>query len=223
MSAIEIDDTESSVASHRIADQLRMRILKSDLMPGSRLLQEQVAAELGASRVPVREAFRILESEGLVMLKTNSGAWVSKLDMHECQAVYRVREKVEPLVLAESMPNLTSSHHEQLEAIQAEIETDFDVDRFLSLDRRLHLLTYSGCTVDSLNVMVERFWNSTQHYRRAFMRLTFPNRLWVVTSEHRLLIDAIIRNDVEGAGGILSAHIRRTRVQLANHPELFET
>ena len=69
--------------------------------------------------------------------------------------------------------------------------------------------------------MVTRLWNSTQHYRRAFVGLSGPDRRWVVNAEHRLLLDAIARRDAVDAERCLSGHIRRTRVELAQHPEIF--
>ncbi len=66
-----------------------------------------------------------------------------------------------------------------------------------------------------------RLWNSTQHYRRAFMQLTGPSRRWVVNAEHRLLLDAIERRDEVDAGRFLAGHIRRTRIELRRHPEVF--
>lgn len=213
----------ASVVSQRIADVLRDDILTGQLSPGQRIRQESIAKKVGASRLPVREALRILESEGLVELKANSGAWVSKLDMQECDFVYRVRERIEPLALEESIPRLNAEHHRRLNEIQAEIESNDDVDRFLVLDRELHLLTYSGCEIPQLNSMVDRYWNTTQHYRRAFARLAGADRKWVIIAEHRLLIDAITRYDSVEADRCLVGHIRRTRVELSKHPELFET
>ena len=213
----------SSVMSHRVADHLRALILSGELTPGSRLRQEEVAVSLGYSRVPVREALRILESEGLVVLKSNSGAWVAKPDRHELEALYQIRERAEPLILAESMKNLSRDAIEQMAALQDRIEQSTDPDLILSLNREFHLLSYSGCKLDTLNVMIERFWNTTQHYRRAFFRSISPARVWVVNTEHRLLLDALLNKDVEYAGLILTAHLRRTRVHLTMHSELLES
>ncbi|UBU15936.1 FCD domain-containing protein [Nonomuraea gerenzanensis] len=91
-----------------------------------------------------------------------------KLGMHEVEVMYRMRERLEPLALAESIPHLTGDDH-----------------------------------------------------RRAFMRLTGPARRWVVNAEHRLLLDAIERRDVVDAERCLRGHIRRTRVELCRHPEVF--
>ncbi|MFJ5260047.1 GntR family transcriptional regulator [Streptomyces sp. NPDC088387] len=214
-------DGSSSVASQRVADTLRKQILLGDLRPGARIMQEDVAEAFGSSRLPVREALRILESEGLVVLKANSGAWVSKMDLAECQATYKLRERVEPLALSESIPNLTSDDFHRLDEIQREIESNSDVDRFLSLDRELHLITYSGCSIEQLLSMVRRFWNTTQHYRRAYAHLIDPTGRELINFEHRLIIEAIKRGDPVDAERFLAGHIRRTRLALSRHPELF--
>lgn len=212
----------AGVASHRVADHLREEILNGRLLPGVRIRQEDVAERLGSSRLPVREAFRILESEGLVGLKANSGAWVSMMDMQECDFTYRVRERIEPMALAESIPNLSADTHERLRTLQKEIEATEDVDRFLVLDRELHLLTYSACPIPQLVDMVRKYWNTTQHYRRAYARLTGADRKWVIDYEHRLLVDSIVRHDVVDAERCLEGHIRRTRIALSHHPEVFD-
>ncbi len=198
-------------------------ILDDRLLPGERIPQEAIAEELGTSRLPVREALRILESEGLTVLKANSGARVSRMDLAECEAVYKIRERIEPLALSESIPNLTDADIAELRRIQAEMEGSLDdLARYLALDRELHLLTYSGCRIPQLNAMVHRFWNTTQHYRRAFVRLVGPGQEWIGNAEHALLIEAIRNRDSTEAEHIITVHLRRTRVRLAEHPELFE-
>jgi DNA-binding GntR family transcriptional regulator len=205
------------VASHRVAAHLRAEIIGGKLSPGERIMQEELAARFGSSRLPVREALRILESEGLVTLRSNSGAWVAKIDRQECLDIYKIRECVEPLAVAESMPNLRTIDIQRLESIQAEIDLGTDVERFLNLDRELHLLTYSGCRIEPLNAMVERFWNTTQHYRRAYTTAIGRDRRWMINAEHRLLIEAIKQVDIDGAKTIVWSHIRRTRLELTSH------
>ena len=123
----------------------------------------------------------------------NKGARVPSLSMHEVDVVYRMREQLEPLAIAESMPNLTPTSS-ALAALQERIEepeeADADVADFLELDREFHLRSYTGCRIDQLTSTVTRLWNSTAHYRRAFVTLSGPGRLWVINAEHRLLLDA---------------------------------
>lgn len=213
----------NTVASQRIAARLRDDILAGTLQPGERIRQEEIAEQFGASRLPVREALRILHSQGLIQLKANSGAWVSALDLAECQAAYKIRERLEPLALAESIPHLDSDTLARIDELQDEIERTTDQDRFLALDREMHLLCYSGNPIAELTRMVERFWNTTQPYRRAFVKVSGPARMWVVNAEHRLLLDAIHRRDSDDAERYLVTHIRRTRISLAHHPEVFDS
>jgi DNA-binding GntR family transcriptional regulator len=217
----EVSGALAGPASQRVADYLREAILGGDIGPGQRVRQAMVAERFGASRLPVREALRMLEAEGLIENEANKGARVPLLDSREVDIIYQMRERLEPLALSQSIPHLTAGDMRSLEQIQDSIEINSDVRGFLQLDREFHLLTYSGCHFDQLTSMVTRLWNCTQHYRRAFVSRSGPGRMWVINSEHRLLLDAIQRHDTTDADRYLSGHIRRTRVELAKHPEVF--
>jgi DNA-binding GntR family transcriptional regulator len=211
-----------TAASLRVAGQLRTAILGGTIGPGERVRQEEVAQRSGASRLPVREALRMLAAEGLIENEPHKGARVPRLSMREVDVMYRMREQLEPLALAESLPELTADDLARLGDLQDRIEQGGDVGRFLELDREFHLLTYRGCRVEQLTSTVVRLWNSTQHYRRAFVQLSGPERMWVVNAEHRLLLDALVRRDRTDAGRFLAGHIRRTRIELGHHPGVFE-
>ena len=212
----------TGAASLRVASHLREVILDGTIAPGEWIRQEEVAERLGASRLPVREALRILEAEGLTEHVANRGARVPRLNMHEVDVLYRMRERLEPLALTESLDRLTTAELDRLEELQQRIEAGTGVADFLALDREFHLLTYTACPIDQLTATVTRLWNSTQHYRRAFVAITGRERRWVVNAEHRLLLDAVRRRDPEDAERYLGGHIRRTRIELGRHPEVFE-
>lgn len=207
-----------TLASQRVTESIRQLILNGELPPGSRIRQEELAERFGTSRIPVREALRRLESEGLVLLVPNSSAWVAKIDMAECIEVYKIRERVEPLALSEAVANMTDADIDALELLVQRMERAASTEEFLRLDREFHLASYRASGMQQLYAMVERFWNSTQHYRRAFTRLLGHNGNWIIHSEHRLMIDALRRRDAESAGHLLFEHIRRTRVELEKHP-----
>ncbi|MCW2840184.1 MAG: GntR family transcriptional regulator [Aeromicrobium sp.] len=216
-----VTDSTGSVASLRIADGLRRAILAGEFAPGERMRQEVIATRFGASRLPVREALRILQSDGLVTLVANSGAWVSQLDERECAESYEIRERLEPLLLRESMPGLTAHDIAAMRRLAEEMERKPEVETFLRLDREFHLLSYSRAETVLLSALIERLWNTTQHYRRAFAVLVGADGRRVVHYEHFLLVDAIQRGDAEDAQRVLGGHIRRTRLELAQHPEVF--
>jgi DNA-binding GntR family transcriptional regulator len=216
-----VTSSNGAVASQRIADQLRERILAGKLSPGTRIIQDELADELRTSRLPVREALHILQSQGLVTLRANQGAWVTRMDMRECELNYKIRERLDPLLLAESAPRLSDDDIAEIAGLQDRIEQTDDVEEFLVLDRRLHWATYRHHQADELASIVARLWDTTQHYRRAFTRLAGTRRRWVISAEHRLLIDALRDRDLSSAEDILRLHIRRTRAELAQHPEVF--
>jgi len=206
----------------RVADALRDDILGGRFSPGERIRQEVLAERYGASRLPVRDALRTLEAEGLVILVPNTGAWVARLSLEECQEVYQVRERVEPLLLRMSLPGLSQAALDRLlPLVEAMRETEH-VEEFLVLDREFHMLSYSGASTTMLGELVERMWNTTQHYRRAFALLGTERTTRGIHLEHELLALAMLRGDADDAERVLLGHIRTTRLELSRHPEVFQ-
>jgi DNA-binding GntR family transcriptional regulator len=225
-----------NVASHRIAESLRTAILDGSYRPGKRIRQEDVAARSGASRIPVREALRMLAAEGLVTLVANSGAWVTRLTMAECAELYLIRERLEPLLLRSSMPRLGEAEIGRLAELTEAMEAaGTDVDAFLRADREFHLSSYAGAAPGETWQIIHRMWNTTQHYRREFTQRAARagagnaasgaagagGGLGVTHLEHRLLLDCVRRRDADDAERVLVTHIRRTRLELEKHPEIF--
>ena len=217
--------TELSVhgaAGARIAAELRDAILAGEYAPGTRIRQEDLAGRHGASRLPVREALRMLEAEGLLTLVANTGAWVTKLTLADCEELYRIRERIEPLLLSYSVPELAESAIDRLDALADAMETANDVEDFLALDREFHLGSYAAADTAVLGDLVLGLWNRTQHYRRAFTRVFRSGGERDVHHDHHLLVAAVRRRDTEEAERVQAAHIRRTRLELARHPEIFD-
>lgn len=213
--------TDLALLSQRVTQQIKEQILTGDLRPGSRIRQEELAAQFGTSRIPVREALRYLESEGLVTLKPNSGAWVAKLDLSECVEIYKIREQIEPLALEESVARLGDQQLSDLETLVDRMELSRDTEEFLRLDREFHIGSYMAADMPQLLSLIQRYWNKTQQYRRAFTRLVGPQGKWVINYEHRLIMEGIKRRDGNEASRLLYGHIRRTRLALAQNPQLF--
>ena len=204
-----------------IADGLRHAILHGDYQPGERIVQDQLAQKYGGSRIPVREALRALEAEGLVRLVANTGAWVASLTMAECSEVYQTRERLEPLLLRYSAETLTGEKLDELEALAAQMEATTDIELFLELDREFHLQMYQGASTLMLQELVSRLWNTTQPYRRAYTKLVGADNRRIFHSEHHMMVTALRDGDLELAEQVLGMHIRRTRLHLERHPEIF--
>ncbi|MDT0158531.1 GntR family transcriptional regulator [Microbacterium sp. ARD32] len=223
MTTEEKTRTRGGDAGARIAAGIRSAIISGERPPGARIRQEDVAAEYGASRVPVREAIRQLEFEGLVTVVANAGAWVSRLTLAECEEVYQMRERLEPLLLRYSAPALTPDDLDRLSDLAERISgVGGDTEAFLMLDREFHLFSYSRAETTQLLPLVHKLWNTTAPYRRAYVAGWEPASRGIAHEEHHLMVAALRDGDVEEAEHVLAGHIRRTRRQLARHPHIFD-
>ncbi|MCJ2186806.1 GntR family transcriptional regulator [Novosphingobium beihaiensis] len=215
---------QSIVASQRVADILAERILAGDLAPGTRIKQDELADELETSRIPVRDALRMLEARGLVTMRANAGARVASLSRRDLEVSYEIRERIEPLLLADSVPHLTAEDMADLRDVMERHENVCDAGEAIALGREFHWISYRRHSSPLLAQIVERVWDTTQSYRRAYMRLAMdaadgePRRPRGI--EHRLLFDAICKREVETAQAALVMHIRRTRTGLLRYGHL---
>jgi len=206
-----------------VARSIREAILNGRLKPGDRIRQEAIARRLGTSRIPVREALRQLEAEGLVSLVPHSGARVAIMDYERFSELYRLREVVEPMAIAESASRLSDAQLVRLaELIEVVEESADDPAHWLEADRRFHLESYAAAPLPKVLSMIEGFWNQTQQYRRAYLYTVQP-RIDIVTAEHHLILEALERRDPLDAASLLRLHIRRTRMTLTPHSELFQS
>ena len=215
-----MDSSEQpNVASQRVVEVLAERILTGKLAPGTRIKQDELAAELNMSRIPVRDALRVLETRGLVTLKANSGARVSSLTARDIDISYRIREQLEPMLLANSIPNLTDADINEMEEIKRQMERMTDADAFLPLNRQFHFTAFRGHRAPQLAQIVERLWDTTQSYRRAYAKLALQDaeRSEVMHSERTLLLGSIRRREIELAPKILAMHIARAHQGLLKY------
>ncbi len=208
-----------------IVCQLRDEILDGRLRPGERIHQQAVAERFGTSRLPVREALRQLQNEGLVVVLPNAGARVARLDASELDEVYLLRERLEPLLVQHSAD--AGVPEAQLATMRHETEWLEQIDpagreaEWLAHDRSFHMASFAGASMPRLRSIVESLWNVAEQYRRAYLGLR-SGSLESTLLEHRLLLDAVERRDGDDAARVLEMHIRRTRLGLAAIPELFD-
>lgn len=207
--------------SREIAASLRQRILEGRLEPGERIGQQALAVEFGVSRLPVREALRQLETEGLVTQIPHAGARVSAHSPKEILELYMLREVLEPELLAHSVVNLSDDARADLRACMERVRAaEDDVQTWLLEDRTFHLGSFQAAGMPTALALAERFYNQTQPYRRSFFGSLSQAEMDVVHLEHRLILDAIERRDPVEAAALQRLHVRRTRVHLADDTRL---
>jgi DNA-binding GntR family transcriptional regulator len=218
------DGATDATLVERVARELRAEIIAGQLKPGQRIPQVTVAGRYGTSRLPVREALRQLQSEGLVKLVPNGSARVVRFEAAELDEVYWLRERLEPPALAESVPQLSDA---QLEAARRCVDEmnglEDDPAGWLAADGRFHATALAACPLPRVLQTIESLWNLALPYRRIFMNVAWGPRLATIQRhEHGLLADALERRDGNDARRLLQMHIRRTRLSLERYPELFE-
>ena len=210
-----------SLTDH-VAAGLRQAILQGRLQPGARIRQQEGASQFGTSRIPVREALRSLASEGLVTLEPDVGARVAELDLDELVELYLMRERLEPMVLAESAQHMSLAQIHSLRALVSEMHHLTTTDhhtKWSEADRQFHFQSYQAAGLKRALRLIESFWNTTQPYRHLYRML--PGRFELANSEHLLIVEALERQAAADAADLLLIHIRRTRLTLASRPDLF--
>ncbi len=200
--------------TEHLVGMLRNAIICGDLRPGQSLRQEELAKTYHSSRMPVREALRTLSAEGLVQLIPNRGGIVAPIDADELQENVEMREVAERLALRLAMPHLSNACIDEAVAIQDEIDTA-DIKEFGTLNKTFHEKLYSPCNRPRLIAHIAGLHDIAERY----MHYTILQLDYTTTSstEHRALLDACYRRDINSAEAILSQHILEAGRVLVTH------
>jgi DNA-binding GntR family transcriptional regulator len=216
---------ENRTLGERVHEYLRDEILSDRLPPGTDLQEVGLAASLGVSRGPVREALGRLSGEGLVTIRPRNGAVVRSLSRREFIEAYEVREALETFALQLAVPRITEDDVAGLRALVERMveraEAD-DIPSFFHTNAAFHeaLVGLSGNRrLRDLHHQVAR-----QLGRYQMRSLALRGNLQRSIAEHRQILDAAQRGDTKEAVQLLSEHIHvpLRRLESASHPELIE-
>jgi len=196
-------------------DAIRDGILAGRHAPGQRLIADELAKELGVSRMPVREALHRLEVAGLVTITPHRGAVVSALSEAECIEIYHVRAVLDGLATRLATPHLTEVDHARLATLLAEMAAGVeakDPQRVLNVNREFHLVIWSAARAPRLRDLLENLYDSSQRFRN--ISVLIPGRLDQITHEHRLIAEALVRGDAAAAEQYANEHHEGTARRL---------
>lgn len=194
-----------------VLEELRSRILSGSIAPGSPLRQEALAEELGVSRIPVREAIRLLSSEGLVDVQPHKGAFVSMLSKDEVQEFFDLRQRLEPWLLHEAVPALTESALERARRIVATMDTAVAED-WGALNWQLHETLYTAANRPAALAIVRGLHEKSERYFR-FQVVNAPIRDQA-HQEHLQLIELCQHRQAGKAQLMLEQHIAQAAEQI---------
>ena len=190
------------------ADELRQRILAGALPAGTQLRQDALAAELGISRIPVREALVQLEAEGLVTILPHRGAVVAELSPDEVTELFELRALIEPALLQRSAPRLTARDYAELHGILAEYGAELraqHVARWGELNTRFHMLLYRHAGRPRSLAMAESLLRSCDLHTR--LQLQYTNGQERAEEEHAELVRLCGAGRIAEACALLRSHI----------------
>jgi DNA-binding GntR family transcriptional regulator len=185
--------------------ELRRRILTGEVRPGQAIRAEQLAAELDVSRVPIREALKILEGEGQVAYRPHHGYTLAELDLGDLREIYRIRRLLEDEAAHVALPRLTDGDLAEMREAIGEMETlDDDVAAMAEANRRFHMTLLEASEMPHLLHHVRLLWNASDHYRSVYYLDDAHRR--VVHADHRRIVEACEDRDEAALIAALDEH-----------------
>ena len=187
---------------------LRASILSGKLGPGTPLRQDKLAASLGVSKIPVREALLRLAAEGLVAVEPNRGFAVTSLEAAEAEEILDIRAVLECQAIRHSVPVLEEATIAEASEILREAETTSSIERWGELNWAFHALLYGPANRPRLAALIRQTSNQTERY----IRVLISNSSYrsVAEREHRTILEACALRNAEAASALLGQHIRQT-------------
>lgn len=191
-----------------VFESLREAIISAQLRPGERMMEIQLAEEMGVSRTPIREAIRKLELEGLVVMVPRKGAYVAGLSLKDIADVFEIRRALEGLAAELAADRITEEELETLErylVVIAEQIDNGDIEKVVQTDTDFHTQLYQASRNSRLSQIINNLREQIQRFRTT--SLSYPGRMKEALEEHRKIVEAISGRDGETARKVAMEHI----------------
>ena len=197
---------ENSTVAARITEAIAEQIIAGTLKPDAPLRQDHVAREFNSSHVPVREAFRQLEAQHLVVALPRRGVRVAPLDATAIREISEMRAALEVVALRHAVPKMSQAHIAKIEMALIEGDNAETLQEFEAANRAFHRALVAPCGMP-------RLLASLDGLQRANSRLVFAmarSAGWRPRSnqDHRLILQALRARDIEQASSLLARHIQ---------------
>ena len=203
--------TRPPTAQQAVLAELRRAILEGDLPPGSQVIQDAFAEKLGVSRVPVREAMRILEGEGQITYTPHGGYFVAKLSLDEIEEIRRIRELLEEEAVVKAMPNLRDEDIAAMAEAYEEMENAGargDISAMNAAHTTFHFVLLSASGMPRMIRILRQLWYAADPYRAVYHGEEASRR--TAQKQHAALLNAAKQRDAERTIEILHDHRQET-------------
>jgi DNA-binding GntR family transcriptional regulator len=193
-----------------VADKLRDQIIRGEIVEGSQIRQDAIALQYGVSRIPVREALRQLEAEGLIVIVPNRGATIPVLAPEDVEELFTIRALLEPELLKLSIPQLLQADFTQADALLKKYENELEREEHMAnwgrLNWQFHSILYARANRPRFLSIIHNVNNSGERYTRLQLYLTHGVKR--ANEEHRQLLELCRQRDVSAACKLLRQHIQ---------------
>jgi DNA-binding GntR family transcriptional regulator len=196
-------------APELVRDGLRESILNGALLDGTQLRQDQLAEQFGTSRIPVREALRQLEAEGLVTIAPNRGAVVASVSLDDVLEMLDIRIALECYALRLAIPEMAEEDLDAAENILEGYSVEPNPEGWGAMNWQFHWAIYAPCQRPRLLGMIEANYGHVNRFVRAQVSLAAGKER--PRKEHELLLALCREGDVEQATSLLATHIEQTK------------
>ncbi|MFC5585475.1 GntR family transcriptional regulator [Nitratireductor kimnyeongensis] len=198
-------DTRKETKAAQIARTLADRIISGKLEPGARLRQDHIAEEFHASHVPVREAFRLLEAQGLARNEPRRGVRVAAFDLNQVREVAEMRAALEVLALRNAAQHLTPAILAAAEEATIEGDQAGDVIAWEAANRRFHRLLVAPCDMPRLLAAIDDLHAASARFLFSAWRSNWETR---TDRDHRAILEHLRRGETDAACAVLSRHVQ---------------
>lgn len=191
-----------------VFEALREAIINGSLRPGERMMEIQLAEQLGVSRTPVREAIRKLELEGFVVMIPRKGAYVAGISLKDIADVFEVRAALEALAAGLAAERITAEELEELERMlvrKAECIESNNLEELIEVDTLFHEAMYKASRNEKLKQIIHNLREQIQRFRST--SLSTPGRMKEALEEHKKIVEAISERNVVLAQELAQEHI----------------
>jgi DNA-binding GntR family transcriptional regulator len=198
-----------------IEERLRNAILDGTLPTGTAVRQQELATLFGVSRMPVREALRQLEAQGLLAVEQHKGAVVAPLITWDAPETYELRILLESEALRQSVPHLTEAELTEADQVIERMEQETDYSAMGELNKQLHMALYSKAHNRRLMTLVKIGLEEEERFLRFNLKAMGLGK--VSQDDHRQLVAAARQGEVDLAVQLLTAHLQRGIEVITNY------
>lgn len=191
-----------------VCNAIRDAINNGVLKPGDRLMEIQLAEELGISRTPVREAIRKLEMEGFVVMIPRRGTYVTDISLKDVTEIYEIRISLDMLAASLAAERINDDELEEMDRqllLTSKYNIDTEMEKIVACDSVFHDVLYRAARNERLVSIINNLRDQLTNMRGRTMAQ--PGRLAETLTEHRILLDAIASRDSEAAAAAARSHI----------------